>query len=85
MTKTAQKLVSELETVLEQLPEEEQEERVSSYLADLHQRVKGEKHDQQEDVLYEPFQLMLNADLDMPSDYSETYEERLYGIHKRDD
>ena len=88
MTKTARKLISELKTVLEKLPEAEQEERVASYLEDLHRRMKAKKTSQpteEEDALYEPFQVMLDANLDLPSDYSETYEEHLYGLKKQDD
>ena len=73
MTKTAQKLIEELEA----LPENEQEEYAESLLRDLRRRKQKKEREPEEEAgeLYEPFQIMLDADLDLPSDYSETYEE----------
>lgn len=81
MTETAKKLIAELE----KLPEEQQEERAKSYLEDLRHRTtaqetQAEAHGKAE--LYEPFKVLQEADLDLPPDYSETYEEHLYGIKK---
>lgn len=88
MTETAKKLIDELEKELEELPEEEQEAFATSYLQDLRrhkQRNEQRPTGQKEEMLYEPFRIMLDADLDLPSDYSETYEDHLYGAYKRDD
>ena len=89
MTHTTRKLITELEETIKRLPEKEQEERVASYLEDLHRRVQAkessQKPDQEDDALYGPFQVMLDANLDLPADYSETYEEHLYGTEKQDD
>jgi uncharacterized protein (DUF2384 family) len=83
MTKTAQKLIAELE----KLPEEEQEEYAKSPLRDLRRRKQKKEREPEEETgeLYEPFRIMLDADLDFPSDYSETYEEHLYGAQKQDE
>jgi hypothetical protein len=83
MTKTAQKLIAELE----KLPEEEQEEYAKSPLRDLRRRKqkKEQKSGEGAGELYEPFQIMLDADLDFPSDYSETYGEHLYEAQKQDE
>lgn len=88
MTETAKKRIAELEKELEELPEEEQEAFATSYLQDLRRRKQQNEQrptDQEEDALYKPFQIMLDADLDLPSDYSETYEDQLYGAHKHAD
>ena len=88
MTETAKKLVEEFERELEELPEEEQEAYVVSYLQDLRRRKRKEESgqpDQEGEALYEPFQIMVDANLDLPSDDSETYEERLYGAQNHDD
>jgi RNA polymerase-interacting CarD/CdnL/TRCF family regulator len=71
---------------LDELPEEEQEAVVTSYLRDLRRR-KQQRGGQSagQNALYEPFQIMLDADLDLPSDYSETYVEHLYTPHAFDD
>jgi hypothetical protein len=83
MTKTAQKLMEELS----QIPEEEQEGYAKSLLRDLRRRKQQKEREPEEETgeLYEPFQIMLDADLDFPSDYSETYEEHLYGAQKQDE
>lgn len=78
MTDTARKLVAELEAELERLPEEEQEARAASYLEDLRQR--REKPVEP----YSSFTFLQEANLDLPADYSETYEERLYGKRGED-
>ena len=80
MTKTAQKLIEELE----KLPEEEQEELAASVLKELRQR-KEREPEEETGELYEPFQIMIDADLDFPSDYSQTYEEHLYEAQKQDE
>lgn len=85
VTETAKKLIAEFEKELEELPEEEQEEFAASYLQDLRRRKQQNERrptDQGEDTLYEPFRIMLDADLDLPSNYSETCEEHLYGAQK---
>ena len=86
MTDTVKRIIDELEDELEELPEEQQEAVVTSYLRDLRrrkqQREQGRR--EEENTLYEPFQIMLDADLDLPSDYSETYEEHLYTPHETD-
>ena len=83
MTKKAEKLIKELE----ELPENEQEEYAESLLQDLRRRKQKKEHKSGEGAgeLYEPFQIMLDADLDFPSDYSETYEKHLYGAQKQDE
>ena len=83
MTKTAQKLIGEFE----KLPAEEQEKYAESLLQDLRRRKQQKERELKEETgkLYEPFQIMLDADLDFPSDYSETYEEHLYGAQKQDE
>ena len=87
MTDTVKRIIGELEDELDELPEEQQEAVMTSYLRDLlrrkRQREQGQR--EEENTLYEPFQIMLDADLDLPSDYSETYEEHLYGAHETDD
>ncbi len=85
MTQTARALMEELE----RLPEAEQEERAASYLKDLQRRKrapadKAGEQQQEKPTLYAPFEMLLRADLDLPPDYSETYEEHLYGIKKHD-
>jgi hypothetical protein len=83
MTEKAKKLIEELEA----LPENEQEEYAESLLQDLRRRKQKREQRSGEETgeLYEPFQIMLDADLDLPSDYSETYEEHLYGAQKQDE
>ena len=73
MTKKAKKLIEELEA----LPENEQEECAKSLLQDLRRRKQQKRQESGGETgeLYEPFQIMLDADLDFPSDYSEKYEE----------
>jgi len=88
MTERTRKLIDELEAELETLPEKEQERRVTSYLQDLRRRKQQSEQgasNQGEDTLYEPFRIMLASDLDLPSNYSETYEEHLYGDKKHRD
>ena len=88
MTDTAKRLIDELERELEKLPEAEQEEFVVLCLQDLRHRNQQNEKDQahpEGDTLYKPFQMMLDADLDFPSDYSETYEDHLYGDPEQDD
>ena len=69
------------------LPEEKQEEYAESLLRDLRRRKQKKEREPEEETgeLYEPFQIMLDAALDFPSDYSETYEEHLYGAQKQDE
>ena len=83
LTEKAKKLIEELEA----LPENEQEEYAESLLRDLRRRKQQKRQESEEETgeLYEPFQIMLDADLDLPSDYSETYEERLYGAQEQDE
>lgn len=79
MTKTAKKLMEELE----KLPDDEQEAWAASHLEELRlrtQHAEGKVAGEGTGELYEPFQLLQEANLDLPSDYSETYEQRLYGI-----
>jgi hypothetical protein len=88
MTERTRKLIDELEAELETLPEKEQERRVTSYLQDLRRRKQQSEQrasNQGEDTLYEPFRIMLESDLDLPSNYSEMYEEHLYGDKKHRD
>lgn len=88
MTETTRKIIHEFEKELEELSEKEQEKYAKSFLQDLRRRKEkkeGRKGDQEGKELYEPFRIMLDADLDFPSDYSETYEERLYGAKKQND
>jgi len=88
MTETVKKIMGKLEKELEELPEEEQETFATSCLHDLRRRkhqTERDGVDQEEDTLYEPFRIMLNSDLDLPSNYSETYEEHLYGGKKQSD
>ena len=79
MTKTAQKLLEELE----RLPKEEQEARASSYLEDLQRRHGGRDASQEErEEAVEPyssFKVLREARLPGPSDASVTYERELYG------
>jgi hypothetical protein len=77
MTEKTKKLIEELE----KLPEKEQEGYAKSLLRDLRRRRKQKERGSEEETgeLYEPFQIMLDADLDLPPDYSETHEEHLYG------
>ncbi len=79
--------VSTLIEALNELPEEERRQRAATYLEDLRRYHK--KHpksdDENSESLYEPFQMLIEAELDLPADYSETYEERLYGIRKDED
>ena len=83
MTKKAKKLIEELEA----LPENEQDEYAESLLRDLRRRKQQKEQESGEGSgeLYEPFQIVLDANLDLPSDYSETYEEHLYGAQKQDE
>ena len=87
MTDTVKRIIGELERELEELSEEQQEAVMTSYLRDLRRRKQQREQGQREEenTLYEPFQVMLDANLDCPSDYSETYEEDLYGAHESDD
>lgn len=87
MTDTVKRIIDELEHELEELPEEEQEAVATSYLRDLRRRKRQSEQRQadEEDTLYEPFQLMLDADLDLPPDYSETYEKHLYEAPNQDE
>ena len=80
MTEKAKKLIEELEA----LPKDKQKEYAGSLLQDLRRRKQKKDREPEEETgeLYEPFQIMLDADLDLPSDYSETYEEHLYGAQK---
>lgn len=79
MTEIAQKLIKELE----RLPKEEQEERVASYLEDLQRRQQArEEPAEGEDGATEPyasFRFLREANLDLPPDFSVTYERALYG------
>jgi len=64
VTKKAKKLIEELEA----LPENEQEEYAESLLRDLRRRKQKKDHREPEGEtgeLYEPFQIMLDADLDL--------------------
>ena len=83
MTKKAKKLIEELEA----LPENEQDEYAGSLLRALRRRKQKKEREPEEETgeLYEPFQIMIDADLDFPSDYSETYEEHLYKAQKQDE
>ena len=83
MTKKAKKFIEELK----KLPENEQEKYAKSLLRDLRRRKqkKEGKSGEGAEELYEPFQIMLDADLDFPSDYSQTYEEHLYEAQKQDE
>jgi hypothetical protein len=84
MTTKAKELLDELERELNELPEDEQIECATSYLNDLRRR-KEEDANGEDESLYEPFQIMIDADLDLPPDYSEGYEEHLYGSQKEDE
>ena len=78
MTKTAQKLLEELE----RLPKEEQEARASSYLEDLQRRHRGRDASEEREAAVEPyssFKVLREARLSGPSDASVTYERELYG------
>ncbi len=76
MTRTAKKLIAELE----QLPEEEQEARAASYLEDLRRRMGAQEQQAEEKPkLYEPFRVLREANLDLRPDASVTYERDLYG------
>jgi hypothetical protein len=81
------KKVKEIKRELEKLPEKKQEEYAESLLRDLRRRKQQKRQESGEETgeLYEPFRIMLDADLDLPSDYSETYEEHLYGAQKQDE
>jgi hypothetical protein len=87
MTDTVKRIIGELKSELDELPEEEQEAVATSYLRDLRRRKQQREQGQpaEENGLYGPFQIMLDADLDLPSDYSETYEEHLCGTPASDD
>ena len=77
MTKTAQKLIE----ALERLPEQEQEERATSYLEDLlrRRRARDEPVAEEEVEPYSSFKVLRNARLPGPPDASVTYERELYG------
>lgn len=75
MTKTAQKLIAELE----KLPEEEQEELAASVLEELRQR--KEREEASEEDPYSWLKIMRDAKLSGPEDASVTYEQKLYGPH----
>ncbi len=79
MTETARALIAELET----LPEAEQEEQAASYLEDLRKR--KEEMEKGEMEPYASFTYLQEANLDLPPDYSETYERHLYGRGMKDD
>lgn len=74
MTDTSRQLMK----ALERLPEDEQDRLAASLLARI-DRPEQSSEAEQEKPLYEPFRVALEADLDLPDDYSETYEEDLYG------
>lgn len=76
MTKTTRKLITELEEAIKRLPEDQQEARVASYLADAKQL---EEKQETEFEAYSSFTFLEEANLDLPADYSETYEKHLYG------
>lgn len=78
MTDTTRRLVA----ALERLPDDEQDEAAASFLQRLQRQ--EEPRRSEEEALYEPFRVMLGAKLDLPSDYSETYEEHLYGSAETD-
>ncbi|PSR00206.1 MAG: hypothetical protein BRD48_01770 [Bacteroidetes bacterium QS_9_68_14] len=79
MTDTTQKLIAEPEAELDRLPEDEQEERAASYLDDVRSRPSPRRaSDEESERLYESFRILRDAELDLPPDYSETYEERLH-------
>ena len=71
MTKTAQKLIEELE----KLPEEEQEELAASVLEELRQR--KEREEVSEEDPYSWLKVLRNAKLSGPEDASVTYEQKL--------
>lgn len=75
MTKTAQKLIEELE----KLPEEEQEKLAASVLEELRQRREHEEVD--EENSYSWLRILRDAKLSGPEDASITYEQKLYGPH----
>lgn len=80
MTDSVKRIMDEFTDELEELPEEEQKTVATSYLRDLRRRKQqGEASPSDDAALYEPFQIMLESEADRPSDYSETYEEHLYG------
>ena len=61
---------------------------MTSYLQDLRRREQQNEQgpsDQEDETLVEPFRIMLGSDLDLSSDYSETYGEHLYGDKKHRD
>ena len=71
MTKTAQKLIEELE----KLPEGEQEELAASVLEALRQRKEREEASEEDPYLW--LKVLRNAKLSGPEDASVTYEQRL--------
>ena len=71
MTKTAQKLIEELE----KLPEEEQEKLAASVLEALRQR--KEREEVFEEDPYSWLKVLRNAKLSGPEDASVTYEQKL--------
>lgn len=75
--------VTTLIDALNELPEEERRQRAATYLEDL-SRYQKSKNEKSENV-YQPFRMLIDAELDLPADYSETYEEHLYGIRKDKD
>ena len=75
MTKSAQKLIAELE----RLPEEEQEELAASVLEELKQRREREKESEEDP--YSWLKILRDAKLSGPEDASVTYEQKLYGPH----
>ena len=75
MTKTAQKLIAELE----KLPEDQQEELAVSVLKELRQR--KEREEVFEEDPYSWLKVLRNAKLSGPEDASVTYEQKLYGQH----
>lgn len=82
MTDTTRKLIDELEEAIKRLPKREQKKRVASYLAD------AKKHQAESEDDFEPyssFTFLEESNLDLPPDYSETYEEHLYGRKSNDD
>ena len=73
MTKTAQKLIAELE----KLPEDQQEELAVSVLKELRQR--KEREEVSEEDPYSWLKVLRNAKLSGPEDASVTYEKKLFG------
>ncbi len=77
MTQTTKRLITELQ----ELPDAEQEAVAASFLEELRRRWK-EKEAEAEP--YSSFTYLQEANIELPPDYSETYEERLYGRGVRD-